>query len=248
MPERWNFYFCNVNGSLASIFLNLGLANEAPIQSKPKLLWVWIHFNSPRTDGLSSSEEAPKLNEIEDAISKQILGSCDALLAGRITTLGRRELYFYAERIGKFEEIARAALAEFADYKFDLGQREDREWKQYLEVLYPSPEDLQRMGNRDVLEALGKHGDVPHIPRTVEHWLFFRDPENRSACRDALVSMGFTLESEYEVEGESPHALAISRIQSIEGTLIDQTSIDLMNLAQRFDGDYDGWEAQATTE
>jgi len=51
MTENWKPYLCNVNGKIASIFVDLGLRESVPIGSKPWLLWTWVHFQSPRADG-----------------------------------------------------------------------------------------------------------------------------------------------------------------------------------------------------
>jgi hypothetical protein len=40
MADNWTSYLWNVNGKLASIFINLGLAGNAQIASKSWLLWV----------------------------------------------------------------------------------------------------------------------------------------------------------------------------------------------------------------
>jgi len=41
MPEDGNFYICNVNNQLASIFLDLELRKSVPGRRNPNLLWVW---------------------------------------------------------------------------------------------------------------------------------------------------------------------------------------------------------------
>jgi hypothetical protein len=64
MKENWKSYLCNVNDSLSSIFVDLGLRSEVPILSKHWLLWVWVYFQSPRPDGLSDGGEAPTLFKI----------------------------------------------------------------------------------------------------------------------------------------------------------------------------------------
>ena len=69
MTDNWTPDLCKVNDKLASILVNLGLRDSVPITSKPWLLWVWVYFQSPRPDGLSDSEEAPILYEIEDALT-----------------------------------------------------------------------------------------------------------------------------------------------------------------------------------
>jgi hypothetical protein len=69
MGDNWKPYLCNVSGKLASIFVNLGLRGDVPIAAKPWLLWTWVYFQTPRSDGLSDSKEAPTLNKIEDALA-----------------------------------------------------------------------------------------------------------------------------------------------------------------------------------
>ena len=70
MTENWKNYFCNVNDKLASIALNLGLNEGAPIETKPWLLWVWVYLQHPTSDGLSQQSEFATVSSIEDALSK----------------------------------------------------------------------------------------------------------------------------------------------------------------------------------
>jgi len=93
MTENWKPYLCKVNEKLASIFVNLGLRGEAPILSKPWLLWAWVYFQNPRADGLSDSKEAPVLYKIEDALNLSVSRACQAIPCGRITTAARREFF-----------------------------------------------------------------------------------------------------------------------------------------------------------
>ena len=160
MTDNWKPYLCNVNGKLASILVDLGLRESVPISSKPWLLWVWVHFQSPRPDGLSDSKEAPTLYKIEDSLAPSLVRECRAILSGRITTEGRREFYFYGETTDGFRKAVRDALTGFEDYKFDVGEQEDSSWNQYLNVLYPSSEDLERISNMDLLDKLVGQGDV----------------------------------------------------------------------------------------
>ncbi len=55
MSEEWDSYFCNVNDKLASIRVDLGIRSTVPDPNRPWLLWVWVYFERPRTDGLSRS-------------------------------------------------------------------------------------------------------------------------------------------------------------------------------------------------
>ena len=154
MAENWKPYLCNVNDKIASMFVNLGLRSEVPITSKPWLLWTWVSFQAPRADGLSDGKEAPTLFKIEDALDAYVSHACRAIPCGRITTEGRREFYFYGETEDGFHQAVSAALKSFDGYKFEIGSQKDSEWEQYLNVLYPSPEDLQRIANMDLLDVL----------------------------------------------------------------------------------------------
>lgn len=248
MTENWKFYFCRVNDKSASIFVDLGLRDEAPISAKKWLLWVWIYFERPRTDGLSDSSEAPILFEIEDALNPAVTSRVGGIPCGRITTDGRREFYFYAETKEGFIDAVKAVFAGFTGYKFDIGAQEDPHWEQYLGVLYPCPEDLERIANGDVLDLLERQGDVHSVPREVQHWIYFRSGESRALFKKDVINAGFNVTSESNVGGDEPFGISVARIQSVERNAIDNTVIDLFRLAQQCGGNYDGWETPVKTQ
>ena len=248
MIDNWKPYLCNVNSKLASILVNLGLREVAPIVSKPWLLWTWVYFQSPRADGLSDGKEAPTLYKIEDTLNLCVSYACQAIPCGRITTDGRREFYFYGETKNGLRHAVAAALKGFDGYRFDLGIQEDSNWEQYINVLYPSPENLQRIANMDLLDVLVEKGDVLTVPREVQHWMYFRSEPSRAQFRDAAFAAGFRITSESDSKGEYPFGISVARVQSIEQDSIDRTVIELLTLSQRFDGDYDGWETPVVTQ
>ena len=248
MTENWRSYFCNVNDRLASIFVNLGLRSDVPILSKPWLLWVWVYFRSPRPDGLSDSKEAPEMFKIEDAVTQHLSRSCGAILAGRITTDGRREFYFYGEAHSEFSKAVSRAMSDFEGYKFDIGEQEDSLWEQYLNVLYPSAEDREKIKNRDLLEVLEQKGDVLTAARDVEHWMYFGSEAARSSFRKAAAEAGFRIASESQVEGALRFGISVVRTQAVEAALIDATVVELLHLTQQFQGEYDGWETPLITQ
>jgi uncharacterized protein (TIGR01619 family) len=248
VPEKWRPYICKVNDSLASILVDLALVETAPIASKPWLLWVWVYFRTPRADGLSDSKEAPTLYKIEDALTAEVSQKCRAIACGRITTEGRREFYFYGETQEGLIGAVKAALAGFEGYNYDLGEKEDPSWTQYLDVLFPSSEDLQKIGNQDFLENLESHGDVHTVEREVRHWMYFRSNDSRQSFKKAVSNAGFRILSESNAKGDYPFGIAVARTQSVEQEVIDETVIQLLHLSQEFDGEYDGWETQVVTQ
>jgi hypothetical protein len=206
--DDWDFYFCNVNDVLSSIMVNLSAIRRAPENDKPWLLWAWVHLLDGRPDGLSSDVEASKLYEIENALTTALKWPCGAELLGRITGGGRREFYCYAPATKGFETAVDKLRSLFPEYRIEYGSKRDADWKQYLQVLYPTEAQMQRIQNRRVLEQLEERGDDHSLPRIVDHLLYFRSASARTA-------------------------VTLDHINDVVSELID--------LATRFDGDYDGW-------
>ena len=120
----WDFYFCNVNGVLSSIMVDLEANRRAPLPGKPWLLWVWVHMRFPRDDGLSSDQEAPTLHEIEDFLTGS-LSESDGELLGRITGDHRREFYFYSPSSEGVDSAIREVRQAFPEYVFECGTHHD---------------------------------------------------------------------------------------------------------------------------
>jgi regulator of RNase E activity RraB len=248
LSDEWDFYFARVNDAVSSIFVDLGIRPDVPVETRPWLLWVWVQLQSARPDGLSSNEEAPKLNEIGEALDAMISPTCGAQLIGRITGSGRREFYFYAAEPGELGDAAARAMKPFEGYKFDTGSTFQPDWDQYL-MLYPSDSNLERMQNRRMLESLEEQGDVHELPRKVDHWMCFADEAMRAACRDNLTAGEFALEEETLLEGaehELPYQLVVSRVTSIDSHTINAITLELARLAAEYGGTYEGWGCDVT--
>jgi Regulator of ribonuclease activity B len=95
-------------------------------------------------------------------------------------------------------------MASFDGYKFDIGEQEDPSWNQYLNVLYPSPENLERIANMDLLDRLVEKGDVLAVPREVHHWIYFGSESSRSLFRNAVLTEGFHVGSEFSENSPLP--------------------------------------------
>jgi hypothetical protein len=249
MSDEWDFYFARVDGAVSSIFVDLGIRPDVPLEKRPWLLWVFVDLQSPGAEGLSTQEEAPRLHEIGEALDAAISTACGAQLVGRITGAGRREFYFYAEQPGEFDQAVAQVMQRFEPYTFECGSSFQPDWDQYLTLLYPSDSNLQRMFNRRVLETLAESGDVHETPRPVSHWLEFPDEESRMACRDMLLEIEFRLEDEFRSEDADealPFTLVVSREDSVDSHTINGITLELARVAQEHGGRYDGWECEVT--
>jgi regulator of RNase E activity RraB len=249
VPQDWNFYFCNVNGKLASVALDLGLRELVPDSARLHLLWVWVYLRCPRHDGLSDSSEFRELVTIEEALTASLAGRFDAVLSGRITTDGRREFYYYGAHSEGFDETVSATMERFPGYTYDSQHQVDKDWRQYLNVLYPREEDRQKIENRKVLDALQNRGDALKRPRDISHWAYFRTAEDRANFRNAVRKLEYRVQSESELGGRDyPLGICIVRFQSIQPAEVDDAVIELYRLAKECHGDYDGWEAEVISD
>lgn len=249
MSEDWNFYICNVNDLLASVFLDLGLRKIAPDKSRPFLLWICVYLRWPRDDGLSASLEFEALKAIEEKLTQTMMERFDAVLCGRITTDGRREIYYYAPGAERLQIAVEEVMSLFREYEFDCGSKADPEWRQYLDVLYPSDEDHQRMENRKVLDVLEQKNDTLKTPRDVSHWIYFRAEADREKFWDAVTPLEYRVQSRSRNEhGDHPFGICIVRFQSVDPAEIDDAVIELFRIAKKHRGNYDGWETYVISE
>jgi uncharacterized protein (TIGR01619 family) len=248
MTDHWDSYFCKVNGELASILVDLGLADQAPISAYSIVLVVSLHLKNPRSDGLSDSSEFETLRSIEDSLTKSLSSSNNAVSVGRITSAGRREFYFYAPSLNGFEAVVTDLMARFPGYEYECSNHDDTSWKQYFDVLYPSPAEYQRMSNRRVIENLQLHGDPLTKPRPVDHWIYFRNEASRNLYVNHIKSKGFVVVDQSTQDGERPHSLHITRVDNVDPESIDSVVLDLLELAIKMDADYDGWETSIEKE
>jgi len=240
--ENWQFYFARVNDSIASLFVDLGRRAAAPDATLPVVLWAHVKMRKPRPDGLSSSEEAPELIRLEDALAASVRKAAGAQLVGRITSAGYREYYFYGPRAKGFEPAVAATLRDFAGYEAETGSKDDAAWSQYLEVLYPTPADLQRIQNQGVYEALRKEGDDPSIRRVVAHWAYFPSAKSREAFVTRAVAAGYREVVAARSERDGQFGVELEMESTTADAEMDPATVELAAWAAELGGDYDGWE------
>jgi len=248
--EEWDFYFSNVDNIIGSFFIDLGLSAIAPVSEKPNLAWVSLKMNNPREDGLSSNGEFDILSEIEDKLKEVMTVKHDSLYAGRLTTNGSRDFYFYMGDTSLYDKTISDFIVAHPLYSFDYGIKEDKDWKSYLEFMYPNPRQFQRMLNRRVVNNLEENGDNLSKAREVIHWIYFKTENDRNIYISKINSLNFTILSKNEKlsDGDFPYKLQISRIDLVDLDTVDEYTLNLWELANECNGDYDGWETSVEKE
>ena len=127
MSDDWNSYLQLVEGRLASILVDMGIAQEAPIARYPTMAYLRLSMRRPRPDGLSSQEEFDDLGALEDELTQAAQHTGKAVHVGCSTTSGIRDFVFYC-RDSSIEAVLRDAMARWPSYTFETGSRPDPEW------------------------------------------------------------------------------------------------------------------------
>lgn len=245
MAEDWDVYLCQIDDQPAAVFVDLGRAESAPDPRRPWLLRVQVPLQIPRPDGLSDQEETEALYELEDELFAHVAQGLRACYVGRVTSQGRRELFYYGQSAEGFEPAVEKAAARFPQYAFTSRAHEDRDWDLYSDLLYPSDLDMQSIQNRRVVDHLTAEGDNLSQPREIVHWLYFPSEHARNQLVDQMEGEGFTTEpfQTEKPDDEFSFGLRLVRRDSAALDLLDPLVADLFLRAQSCGGEYDGWES-----
>ncbi len=240
LKQDWAFYGCLVENTDASIRLNLGLAEVAPIAGYVYRTWFSFKLLNPSENGLTTQEEFPVACEIEDAVSG-ILENDGAIMAGTVKNNGTVDLYFYSKQADNHEELIGSVMQNYADYLYATDISEDTQWSNYFDFLYPGEYEMQTIQNRKVLMNLDQYGDNPELEREVDHWIYFQKENNRDSYVNEIKSLGYSVLSMEKIEGEYPFQLNISRVDNTIWDNVDNYVWELVTLAKANNGIYDGW-------
>lgn len=241
MSEDWDAYLLETSDGPASFFVDLNAEDEQSA-TRPLLCRVSIRLREPSEYGLASRKEDEVLFRLEDALESRLAEACGAQYVGRATSGGVRVYFFYCPRGTQPESTIRDCVRAFRDYRENVALEDDPDWRHYSEFLYPDPINLQCIRNRRVLQILTDNGDQLTQPRRVDHWLYFADRAAAERFRSYAAQLSF------EVEALSPSdaewKLHIYRTNLVDQDSIDELTTQLCELADEFEGRYDGWETE----
>ncbi|NUG11851.1 ribonuclease E inhibitor RraB, partial [Acinetobacter seifertii] len=97
-----------------------------------------------------------------------------------------------------------------------------------------------------VIENLQKHGDLLEIARPGHHWIYFKSKHDRVIFIKMIEPLGFEVVQQNKVKEREdfPYQLQISRIDQVHHQAIDACTLQIQELAQQSNAEYDGWETQ----
>lgn len=240
----WDAYVLDMKGKPVAIVVDLSLASRAPMKDRPTALVIRTKLKQPRPDGQPAGPEILRLDSLEEDMVNQLSKATGAIYAGRFTQRGIREFCFYALDSVGYSEALFAAFASYSGYEW-LGKAvEDKAWSNYFDMLFPAPDQLDRMRFRRQSDGMRQNGDALERPRPVEHQLRFRTRVGRDQFV-RLPGMGeFTILEWPDLPDEGsefPFSLRIQGAGTPDYRYIEQVIMPMRTKALELRGKYTGW-------
>lgn len=237
----WGVYLTSFGEHEGAVVVNLD-ADAQP--AKPWLLTVEHPIRFPSSRGYPQEKEQAAIGSIDDALTEFVAASLDGEHVGRYTSNGRRLFYFYLPKKGDYASAIEQVIHPFKHYKPIVRLKRDAGWRSYHKDLYPSPQELQGIQNRKLIDVFAQSGDDLSQPRIVEHWIYAPEREAAEKIKLSAQKLGFEVRPLRKLRNTTnPYGLCLSRSHSLELQAVDETCIALQRLAKRHHSDYDGWEA-----
>jgi len=240
---QFDVYMALVDGSPASIVLDMGAVPHAPVSSHSLRLQVRVKLLHPRDDGLRDASELEKMGEIEDTLSRHVSAKLDGIYVGRFTCEGSTTYVFYlpakqAERAEDLESI----IGDLGPYAWEWLTDDDPEWDYFTSFLYPDAVSLEAMANRQLLANLEKRGDRLEVSRDVDHLAYFPTREHATVAAEKLQNLGFRTDDVKRSEDEEHRwVLEFHRFDSLANGRPDEFCAEIQNIIRQYKGFYDGW-------
>jgi uncharacterized protein (TIGR01619 family) len=244
MSEHWDMYFGYIDDKLASIVLDMAIWQEIDTEKFNHCFCIRLKLKEPNQDGFPIGQESDQINEMEDAIL-DFLNHKNFINVGTVTSNGVRDMIFYSDQESKnalmeaAEQFIRPTSYEFEVFKIE----EDETWEFYDDFLYPNQYQQQHMGNQQVVISLEEAGDPLDVPRKVEHWLYFSDLKMMKRFMKEIKKERFSIEEKSKhVDEDGKYSVTISRTDSVDHHSINEVTDLLVEISEKYEGEYDGWE------
>jgi regulator of RNase E activity RraB len=246
--DDWDSYECEINQRPVMIFVNLSAIRWAPLPDEPWLLWILARV--PTAGSASGCAQSP-FPELQNRVVAALADGHSRQFVGSIDSGASRELFFYSMSTEGVEHGLEQARSAFPNCVINCRSERDSRWRKYREVLYPGAIEMQRIRNRRVLGQLELRGDEHSVQRPVDHDLYFRNDLDSADFIRAAAKNGFQARFTRRLLDSGrrtrPFLVSVVRSDPVTADHISDITLELLMLAIRFDGEYDGWSCDVST-
>lgn len=244
MSDHWETFPCTIGERPAFITYDHGVRQEIETLPYPNYTRFEIALKNPDERGLPRGDEFGATNAVEDQLAEAI-GVELGLNVGRITTNGRRYVLFYTWLDASTAESIGKSTSASSGYDITLSHRPDAERHGYWNELFPTDDDWQVIKDIRVEDALRDRGDDLSEPRPITHWSYFPDASSREQFV-ATVKNSFSQVELYESPDNERgiYTAQLTHTGRPDYRSMNSVTLLLRRTAERFGGDYDGWETE----
>lgn len=245
---EWEVYLTERGDTAIATVVDLSLKEQAPVSTFPFLLTISLPLQSPMPNGLTSSEEGPQIEKIQNKITQLLCSDNSTAPVGIRTEKGWRTLYLYSKRPKIDTSLLNTVFIfnpAFKAYKYQIMR--DSAWSVYLGNLYPAPREMVKIQNTRQIKALVLNGDMLSLDRPVEHFVAFALEKSAKAFlkkikREHYTLLDLTQDTLKAPSAMLPWVLHIGRQDGVGPKIIDANSLYLFDMALANRGQYLGWQ------
>lgn len=236
LPDEWEYYeSINALGESEVMLVNLQFQDQDMIRARHEWLILLLveHQHLDRIGGVAGAQRLIK-TVLERAVHLQYVARTDRRNAS--------EFWMYLDR--SYDPTADLRSSFGPGPKFFSNVRHDPNWTAYFQHLLPqTPSQFQQVLNGKTFKELRRRGDDSERSHTLRHRIKFRDVEGFSKCKAILEKHGFAAENVYQSGGVA--VIFRQMLPKLSLVAVNEATINLVALADRFHGKYDGWETEA---
>jgi hypothetical protein len=245
MQEYWESYLKPIDGHKAMVSLNAGVADDVPDTEYMYVAFVKVKLALPKEDGLVGEEESHDVGFIEDRLEMESLRYRCGKYIGRIISHGEVNFIYYLKLHFEWQNVVESAMGHFKEYSYEFGSRLDTEWEVYQKLLFPTIREWQIIANHHSCDRLLEQGDNLHQERAIEHKAYFETLGDRESFIELIKEKNFKIQKQTEVpfREKTMYGLEFYRVDTPHYYHIDTLTMEIIEMSQHCNGQYDGWES-----
>ncbi|MBL1244456.1 MAG: DUF695 domain-containing protein [Sulfurimonas sp.] len=243
MQEYWELYMKNLEGKAALIQFNAGISMDLEDlgYSHQIVGFVKAKLKDANEKGFLGEAEEAEILFMEDKLEAAMLKFRIGKYVGRVISDGYVTFIYYLQFTYNWSHFIDFALTEHGSYEITNGHSHDPDWNYYKNLLYPTPKEWQIIQNHKVCDSLKEQGDRLQVERAIEHKVYFTNKESKVELTQALEKEGFKIKEEIKNE-DGVDGLNFYRFDKPFYHDIDKMTLDLIDMAEFYNAQYDGWE------
>lgn len=205
----------------------------------PHLFFISLPYEAI-DNGLPTPGEHKRVTKLEDKLAAAFKPRCEYI--GHVLGEGRSIVIFVSKETEPASRSIKTSL-----FKEESFQLETASWAWFQAGIGPSEEEIILSSSLELYQELAAHGDNHSATRPVDFTSWFRSEEMCIHFMAEVESKGFRLGKDGHWEpliGEFYCEYTLDT--PIEQSVLAPILIELHELSERFNGEFDGWACPVT--